>query len=50
MCLKLSYHSSISAFSSLETSKMDEVEALKFLYSKIQKTKNNEDFFNSMNE
>jgi transcription termination factor Rho len=31
-------------------SQMDEVEALKFLYSKMQKTKNNEDFFNSMNE
>ncbi len=29
---------------------MDEVEALKFLYSKLQKTKNNEEFFNSMNE
>ena len=31
-------------------SQMDEVEALRFLYSKMQKTKNNEDFFNSMNE
>ena len=31
-------------------SQMDEVEALKFLYSKMLKTKNNEDFFNSMNE
>jgi len=31
-------------------SQMDEVEALKFLYSKMQKTKNNEDFFASMNE
>ncbi len=31
-------------------SSMDEVEALKFLYSKMQKTKNNEDFFASMNE
>ena len=29
---------------------MDEVEALKFLYSKMQKTKDNEEFFNSMNE
>jgi transcription termination factor Rho len=29
---------------------MDEVEALKFLYSKLQKTKDNEEFFNSMNE
>ncbi|MEA1913743.1 MAG: transcription termination factor Rho [Campylobacterota bacterium] len=29
---------------------MDEVEALKFLYSKLQKTKNNDEFFNSMNE
>eukprot|EP00767_Chilomastix_cuspidata_P007729 gnl/Chilomastix_cuspidata/8522.p1 GENE.gnl/Chilomastix_cuspidata/8522~~gnl/Chilomastix_cuspidata/8522.p1 ORF type:complete len:448 (-),score=6.51 gnl/Chilomastix_cuspidata/8522:12-1355(-) len=29
---------------------MDEVEALKFLYSKMQKTKNNEEFFASMNE
>lgn len=31
-------------------SSMDEVEALKFLYSKMQKTKNNADFFASMNE
>jgi transcription termination factor Rho len=31
-------------------SSMDEVEALKFLYSKMQKTKNNEEFFASMNE
>ncbi len=31
-------------------STMDEVEALKFLYSKMQKTKNNEEFFASMNE
>ncbi|WP_421715275.1 transcription termination factor Rho [Arcobacter arenosus] len=31
-------------------SQMDEVEALKFLYSKMQKTKNNEEFFASMNE
>ncbi len=31
-------------------SQMDEVEALKFLYSKMLKTKNNEEFFNSMNE
>ena len=31
-------------------SQMDEVEALRFLYSKMQKTKNNEEFFNSMNE
>ncbi|MDY0053023.1 MAG: transcription termination factor Rho, partial [Aliarcobacter sp.] len=31
-------------------SQMDEVEALKFLYSKMQKTKDNEEFFNSMNE
>ena len=29
---------------------MDEVEALKFLYSKMQKTKNNEEFFAGMNE
>jgi len=29
---------------------MDEVEALKFLYSKMQKTKDNESFFASMNE
>lgn len=29
---------------------MNEVEALKFLYSKMQKTKNNEEFFASMNE
>jgi transcription termination factor Rho len=29
---------------------MDEVEALKFLYSKMQKTKNNDEFFASMNE
>ncbi|MDY0326851.1 MAG: transcription termination factor Rho [Arcobacteraceae bacterium] len=29
---------------------MDDVEALKFLYSKMQKTANNEEFFNSMNE
>ncbi|AXH11312.1 transcription termination factor Rho [Halarcobacter bivalviorum] len=29
---------------------MDEVEALKFLYSKMQKTKDNEEFFASMNE
>ena len=29
---------------------MDEVEALKYLYSKMQKTKNNEDFFAGMNE
>jgi len=29
---------------------MDEVEALKFLYSKMQKTKKNEDFFAGMNE
>ncbi len=29
---------------------MDEVEALKFLYSKMQKTKDNETFFASMNE
>ena len=29
---------------------MDEVEALKFLYSKMRKTKNNEDFFAGMNE
>jgi transcription termination factor Rho len=29
---------------------MDEIEALKFLYSKMQKTKNNNDFFASMNE
>lgn len=29
---------------------MDEVEALKFLYSKMQKTENNEDFFAGMNE
>ncbi|QOG13252.1 transcription termination factor Rho [Arcobacter sp. FWKO B] len=29
---------------------MDEVEALKFLYSKLQKTANNAEFFNSMNE
>ncbi|MCK9162553.1 MAG: transcription termination factor Rho [Arcobacter butzleri] len=29
---------------------MDEVEALKFLYSKLQKTRNNEEFFLSMNE
>jgi transcription termination factor Rho len=31
-------------------SQMDEVEALKFLYSKMQKTKDNEEFFASMNE
>ncbi|MDD2639685.1 MAG: transcription termination factor Rho [Arcobacteraceae bacterium] len=31
-------------------SSMDEVEALKFLYSKMQKTKDNEEFFASMNE
>ena len=31
-------------------SQMDEVEALKFLYSKMQKTKNNDEFFSSMNE
>ncbi len=31
-------------------SQMDEVEALKFLYSKMQKTTNNEEFFASMNE
>lgn len=31
-------------------SSMDEVEALKFLYSKMQKTKDNDDFFASMNE
>ncbi len=31
-------------------SQMDEVEALKFLYSKMQKTSNNEEFFASMNE
>ncbi|RXJ56450.1 transcription termination factor Rho [Candidatus Marinarcus aquaticus] len=31
-------------------SSMDEVEALKFLYSKMQKTSNNEEFFASMNE
>jgi transcription termination factor Rho len=29
---------------------MDEVEALKFLYSKMKKTKDNEEFFSSMNE
>ena len=29
---------------------MDEVEALKFLYSKLQKTANNDEFFASMNE
>lgn len=29
---------------------MDEVEALKFLYSKMLKTKNNDDFFSGMNE
>jgi len=29
---------------------MDEVEALKFLYSKMKKTKNNEEFFAGMNE
>ncbi|WP_419771377.1 MAG: transcription termination factor Rho [Candidatus Marinarcus sp.] len=29
---------------------MDEVEALKFLYSKMQKTKDNEEFFAGMNE
>ncbi len=29
---------------------MDEVEALKFLYSKMQRTKDNEEFFASMNE
>jgi len=29
---------------------MDEVEALKFLYSKMKKTNNNEDFFAGMNE
>ena len=29
---------------------MDEVEALKFLYSKMQRTENNEEFFSSMNE
>ncbi len=29
---------------------MDEVEALKFLYSKMNKTKDNDEFFNSMNE
>ncbi len=31
-------------------SQMDEVEALKFLYSKMLKTRNNEEFFASMNE
>ena len=31
-------------------SQMDEVEALKFLYSKMKKTDNNEEFFKSMNE
>ena len=31
-------------------SQMDEVEALKFLYSKMLKTKNNDEFFSSMNE
>jgi transcription termination factor Rho len=31
-------------------SSMDEVEALKFLYSKMQKTKDNDEFFASMNE
>ena len=31
-------------------SSMDEVEALKFLYAKMQKTKDNEEFFNMMNE
>ena len=29
---------------------MDEIESLKFLYSKLQKTKNNDEFFASMNE
>ena len=29
---------------------MDEVEALKFLYSKMNRTKDNDEFFNSMNE
>ena len=29
---------------------MDVVEALKFLYSKMQRTQNNEEFFKSMNE
>lgn len=29
---------------------MDEVDALKFIYSKMQKTENNEEFFSSMNE
>ena len=31
-------------------SEMDEVDVLKFLYPKMQKTKNNDDFFASMNE
>jgi len=31
-------------------SQMDEVEALKFLYSKMKKTDNNDSFFASMNE